>query len=182
MCTGGDQQHGDDWWGDAEARAAHPPTSQVLRLHAVMVRRAPRCLPAAVTPPAALAAGAPALRSAAVSLLASALAGDALAAEYVLLQLVSKVAHRLDARQPIGMLSLNIVNCPKAEDAPAGAASPLGAALATAAAALLPCVKCLPLSVGGLNGARFAPARDIATGRLSRAVLQVTNWHGFELG
>lgn len=80
--------------------AAHPPTSQVIRLHAVTLRRAPDLLPgpapsAAAAQPATIdAAAVPALRQRAVSVLAACLGGDSLAAEYLLMQLVARVTAR----------------------------------------------------------------------------------------
>lgn len=115
--------------------------AQVMRLHGIIVRRAPNLVPqraaqAAPAAPAAPAAtgDAPAastsaapttatvlataptgsvatLRSRALSLLRLALGGDALAAEYVLLQLLARVTHRGGDPGSLAHMVLNLSRC-----------------------------------------------------------------------
>ena len=66
--------------------------SQAPRLHAILVRRQTSPLPVLSPDAAAVAAALPALRLTALELLGTALGGDMLAAEYLLLQLVSRCA------------------------------------------------------------------------------------------
>ncbi|KAG2449005.1 hypothetical protein HYH02_005759 [Chlamydomonas schloesseri] len=129
-------------------RAAHPPTSKVMRLHAILVHRQPDLVPALPAAGAAAAtevaagaapAAAPAavadraaLRVRALALLRWALGGDGLAAEYVLLQLLSRVVNRGDPNA-LGQLALNISRCPGA--VPCGASAPPAPSVGAAAAA-----------------------------------------------
>ncbi len=66
--------------------------SQAPRLHAILARRQTSPLPVLSPDAAAVAAALPALRLTALELLGTALGGDLLAAEYLLLQLVSRCA------------------------------------------------------------------------------------------
>ncbi|MEW5299904.1 MAG: hypothetical protein WDW38_002727 [Sanguina aurantia] len=110
---------------EEEFLAAHPPMSQAVRLHAILLTRNPTrpALSTAQPPSSADAApglplaGLPALRAAAASVLAASLCGDGLAAEYVLMQLLAKVTSR-SGPVAMGLLPLNIYRCP------AGAAAP----------------------------------------------------------
>jgi len=216
-CLGGGCEGGfdDDDDGGAAALAAAtawgclPPSSLVPRVHALFVRPAPALPPHHVAaaaavggpvspltiPPRSLAPphpAAPAARAAAAGALAAALGGDALAAEYLLLQLVSRaraadvggaggVRAGLASLAP-GVLALNLCGCPTAEPAaPGGAASsalsPFAARLAATLAALAPRCIALPVTVPALNAppaGRFRPAACPATDRLRpRAPLQV---------
>lgn len=121
------------------------------------------------------------LRAQAIDVLAAPLGGDVLAAEYLLLQLVSRVHHRVSP-QVLGVLSLNlfrpakdriISNRAKGPDsADAGAAhepavatsdasrahlSPLGAAVKAGIASLVPACVALPLTVTMLNKSPLQP-------------------------
>lgn len=66
--------------------------SQAPRLHAILTRRQTSPLPVLSPDVAAVAAALPALRLTALELLGTALGGDLLAAEYLLMQLVSRYA------------------------------------------------------------------------------------------
>ena len=97
----------DEFW--QERVAALPPTSQVMRLHAVAIKKvpanplapkpspaaaaagAPAAVPAAAAAAAAWSSAAPELRQQVLSLLSGPLAGDELAAEYLLLTCLSSV-------------------------------------------------------------------------------------------
>ncbi len=117
---------------------------QVMRLHGIIVRRAPNLVPKPAapatpaahaapatteeTPAASTTAAAPAtattppptpasagsvasLRARALSLLRLALGGDALAAEYVLLQLLARVTHRGGDPGSLAHMVLNLSRC-----------------------------------------------------------------------
>ena len=158
-------------WALAAALAAHPPTSTVPRVHALYVRPARVPLPA--PPPPAAGAARAAARTAALAHLTTALHGDALAAELMLLQLVARV-HVRSAGFAVGSLSVAIGGCPPA---PQGAAptepSPFATTLAAAVADLAPATVTLPLTVPALNAGRLRPARCPDTSRLVAAPLQV---------
>lgn len=156
----------------AEQLASHPPTSQVLRVHAVLVARKPALqLP---TPASPSEVGA--LRSAALDLLKLALGGDALAAEYVLLTTLGRVTSRSLGQGVMGISALNLTKCPPVPEAPpaAGSQAPtlagssFGQALHKALVTLLPAAAYLPLSVDACNSGAWAPKRDYETNKLSR--------------
>ncbi|KAF8065729.1 alpha-mannosidase [Scenedesmus sp. PABB004] len=198
--VGGDAG-GDDVGGanaDADAggfwehrTAALPPTSQVLRLHALTIRKvAPN--PAAANPERALAlppaAQLPALRAAALSLLAAPLAGDELAAEYLLLASLGQARARggrggarllplpravvdREAGGATGLLPLNLTHVPAS--AGSSKACQLVPGLAAALGCLLPHVSLLPLSTASLNARRWYPQQHGDSGRLFRGALQL---------
>ncbi len=74
------------------AQPGSQPHSQAPRLHAILARRQTSPLPVLSPDAAAVAAALPALRLTALELLGTALGGDMLAAEYLLLQLMSRCA------------------------------------------------------------------------------------------
>jgi hypothetical protein len=118
----GDGDGADDVWaGDAEL-GAHPPTSQALRLHAVLARRvAPREPPPrapASLKPEELRASLGALRGAALRVLSGALGGDELAAEYVLAAALGCVHKRVDGT-PHGHVHLNLTCAADSGEGPA---------------------------------------------------------------
>ncbi|DBB18520.1 TPA: hypothetical protein ACH3X3_000160 [Trebouxia sp. C0006] len=115
------------------------------------------------------------LREQAIDVLAAPLGGDMLAAEYLLLQLISRIHYRVSS-QALGVLSLNLIapandatppNAAKGPDSvDAGAApeaaskvhlSPLGAAVKAAVASLVPACVALPLTVPMLNKSPLQP-------------------------
>lgn len=151
-----------------EEVALHPPTSQVPRLHAMVVRTSPPPV-AQVPPPEALRAAAPELRRHVVGLLAGALGGDVIAAEYALMNLVSRVYSR---QQPLalGKFSVNLVGVPSA---PAGGPSDTGRALAAVLEAIMPRSALMPLSLEELNAASWVPQKDYGKNRLLAGRLQL---------
>ncbi|KAL4442708.1 hypothetical protein ABPG77_006702 [Micractinium sp. CCAP 211/92] len=156
--------------------ASHLPTSRAPRLHVILMNT--EGADAAGAPPAA--ADVAQARARVLGFLSQVLGGDDLAAEYLLLQLLSRVHHRT-AESAVGTLALNLVAEPHG---PAAAAtqqpaqpeqrlSPLGAALAAALGALAPRCLALPLSVGALNGRPWWPRRDQNSQRLIGGPLQL---------
>ncbi|KAK9840637.1 hypothetical protein WJX81_006013 [Elliptochloris bilobata] len=125
-----------------EELAARQPTSLVPRLHAIAVVRE---ADGAGASESSLRARAGELRGRAVGVLAAALGGDRFAAEYLLLQLVSRVYTRQDTLT-VGPLSVSITGCPRSSRPPGAgepdqAVSPLTAALQAAVAALVPALR-----------------------------------------
>ncbi|KAK9840639.1 hypothetical protein WJX81_006299 [Elliptochloris bilobata] len=157
-----------------EELAARQPTSLVPRLHAIAVVRE---ADGAGASESSLRARAGELRGRAVGVLAAALGGDRFAAEYLLLQLVSRVYTRQDTLT-VGPLSVSITGCPRSSRPPGAgepdqAVSPLTAALQAAVAALVPRCVSLPLGVEHLNRATWRPAREHVSNRLQRSALQL---------
>ena len=159
-----------------EERAHNPPTSVVPRFHALVARRAtphgfatlPRRAESGASPhprltPELRARGAE-LKSAIVAHLAAPLGGDALAAEYVLSTLVSRVHSRTDA-MALGKHATTLLGAPEGGF--------VARALAAAIAQIAPCVAHLPLSISSLNARPWTPRKDYATNRLRSGPLQV---------
>ncbi|GAQ93090.1 hypothetical protein KFL_012920010 [Klebsormidium nitens] len=151
--------------------------SKVPRLQCIYLHKLPTLVPG-LPPPASLAhaaaaqelaQSASALRACAVSLLTVALGGDTLAAQYLLLTLLSKVTGRAEP-MAVGKLALNLVGCPAAS--PPGA-SPLASVLRSALPALVPACHLLPLSLDLLNRAPLVPRKDYTLNRLVAAPLQL---------
>ncbi|TPX57260.1 hypothetical protein PhCBS80983_g03945 [Powellomyces hirtus] len=87
------------------------------------------------------------------------LGGDAMAAEYLLLHLISKIDHRAPDDTPIGYFPLNLTNIPTDADAS------FTPTLVTLLASLLPRVHRVPLSLTALNEHTWiAPAQKHAAG------------------
>ena len=150
--------------------------------------------PAAATPPAAAPAAAPtaspcgavdeaslaearaqapALRAALLSGLCTALGGDALAAEYVLLSVTSRVISR-HAEMPVGKLHLNLSGCPSPSSG-AAPSSPVAGALHAALSELLPLCLHQPLTIPGLNAGGLLPVKDHEANCIWPSSLQVPN-------
>ena len=149
-----------------EEEAHNPPHSAVPRLHAVLVARAPPPGLTGLTLTPSLAAEP---RAACVRLLTAACGGDALAGEYLLLHLVSRVHSRPDPFA-VGCLSLNL-QLPKGTfDADAAC---LVSCLWPLLTALVPRTVALSLTVGGLNAGPLAPHKCYVTNTLVHAPLQL---------
>ncbi|KAI9096981.1 putative alanine racemase-domain-containing protein [Phlyctochytrium arcticum] len=86
------------------------------------------------------------LKDTLIGSLATALMGDRLAAEYVLLHLLSKIHHRTLDETPVGFFPLSICGCPPAVDDPA-----FSSTLANLLKDLVPRFQYLPLRVKSLN-------------------------------
>ncbi|KAJ7566567.1 hypothetical protein O6H91_02G109100 [Diphasiastrum complanatum] len=97
--------------------------------------------------------------------LTSVLGGDCLAAEYLLIHLLSKVHARVDPIA-VGKLSLNFTGCNAEERC-------FAQNLAESIAALLPCSHFMPLYLESLNRALFSPKKDYQSNRLITGVLQL---------
>ena len=182
------------WLSEVSGLASLPPTSAVPRLHALFSRKAERhpalasvarergfvaAAENASSPPHA-ASSASAARAAALARLRRSLLGDPLAAEYLLLQLVSRV-HLRTAGMALGTLALNITHCPKGEEveekspssSSSSSLSDFASSVAEALAALSPRSVALPLSLQALNATRLRPGRCPLSGRLAQAPLQL---------
>jgi hypothetical protein len=152
---------------DEEMLAAHPPTSQVPRIHAILLKKEDT---SAKTAPALAPADFATARSRTLGFLSMVLGGDDLAAEYLLLQLVSSV-HRRSKDGAVGVVPLNLTSCPAAEGTPG--MSPLGEAVAAAVAALVPRAAALPLTLESLNGGAWVPRRGAEDVLMTSGALQL---------
>jgi hypothetical protein len=162
----------------AGERKLRPPPSAQPRLHVISSRRLPELQAALLPHDTAAEAEAIArsraqletLRAAVLAGLASTLGGDALAAEYVLLAVLSRVISR-HGESPVGKLPLALTGCPPA--AAGAAASPVGAALHSALSELLPLCARQPITPDALNGASFVPMKDQEANCIWPALLQL---------
>jgi len=158
--------------------ARHPSTALVPRLHAVLVRKLPFYHPmlpytpdwlsearlaaayqAQFSSPDAVAAA----RAAAVAQLTRGLGGDAVAAEYVLMLLVSR-SFAKHGDKSLGCWSLNLARWPQDLQV---------AELGRAAAELAPRVVQLELNSKSLNERKWRPTKDFEANRLVAGQLQL---------
>jgi len=158
--------------------ARQPSSALVPRIHAIHVRQLPFYHPllpfsSAWLSEARLVAayqrnlGAPeavvAARNAAITQLTQHLNGDALAAEYLLLLLVSR-SFGCHGHQSLGSWALNVANWP--HDVPV-------ARLGDALSELVPRSACLEVSTETLGSQRWRPRKDFEANRLVAAQLQL---------
>ncbi|CAK9260337.1 unnamed protein product [Sphagnum jensenii] len=109
------------------------------------------------------------IRQSLLDCLRNVIGGDSLAAEYMLLHLLSQVHTRVDS-MALGKLSLNLTGCnPGVQGAP----SPLAVSASNTIAKLLPRSHLMPLSLHSLNLASIAPRKDYAANRLMTGMLQL---------
>ncbi|DBA73189.1 TPA: hypothetical protein ACH3X1_011268 [Trebouxia sp. C0004] len=188
----------------AEQLVVQQPTFQPIPglaaiLHAITVKKVTPFSLSRTTPSLGideLQGRAQQLRTQAIDVLAAPLGGDVLAAEFLLLQLVSRVHHRVSS-QVLGVLSLNLFKPRKdaipssraqgPDSADAGAApgaaiatsdasrvhlSPLGAAVKAAVASLVPACVVLPLTVTTLNESPLQPHKG-SYDRVVKTALQL---------
>ncbi|KAG6415959.1 hypothetical protein SASPL_123380 [Salvia splendens] len=106
------------------------------------------------------------IREALIGHLTAVLGDDRLAAEYILLHLLSRVHARV-AEVAVGKLSLNLT-CFNKENM-----SVFGNNLKHAIGSLMPFTECLPLTVDYLNSVTLAPKKDYNTNRLVSGLLQL---------
>lgn len=163
-----------------EMEAAHPPSSQVPRIHCLWWRRsAIEISPSLISVPQerlnAIASevreASTHLRQQALSVLTGAL-GDEVAAEYVLLSLISRV-HRRTESLSLGNLSVNLIGCDRDD----GDAKYCGTALRLrrVLSALMPRHSLLGVSLRTLNTQRLVPFKDYATNMVVSTPLQLTD-------
>ncbi|DBA04384.1 TPA: hypothetical protein N0F65_009980, partial [Lagenidium giganteum] len=116
------------------------------------------------------------VRSQLVRHLANQLRGDKLAAEYVLLCLLSRVYSRVDASTPLGNLSVNLA---VGKNSNAEQNQRLVETIEKALAKIVPLSMRIDLSIQKLNESKYMPKKDYETERLHGGLLQVP--HGTTL-
>ena len=165
---------------EAERRQRPPPSAQP-RVHVIALRRIPDAHAALLPAPstteeqlaaAAAKAGLPQMRHAVLLGLAAALGGDQLAAEHVLLAVLSRTLSR-HGDAPVGKMHLHISGCPPPSEG--AAASPVASALHGALSALLPVCCALPLTTQALNAGGLVPTKDHDANCIWPAALQLPN-------
>lgn len=159
--------------------ARHPSTALVPRLHALLVRRLPfyhpmfPCTPewlsearlAAAFQQRLGAAGLGPARAAAEALLTVALGGDALAAQYVLMLLVSR-SFGQHGEQALGCWSMNIASWPQSLST---------ADFVKSVSELVPRAVGLEFSTAALGSRRWQPSQDFDANRIRSGQLQLAS-------
>jgi len=122
-----------------------------------------------------------AARPAVIQFISAALGGDELAAEYVLMNLLSGIYARVDVTQ-LGRFIINLSGSPRAPaSSPASAttlstlASPFAESLGNVISSIVPKTCLVPLSLNFLNNSRLQPSRDINSNRLQATYLQISD-------
>ncbi|KAG7462441.1 hypothetical protein MATL_G00184930 [Megalops atlanticus] len=158
----------------AEERRVHsPPASLVPRLHMLHARRLQHNNP--LLPPADLEeknsftsvflSELASVRADLLDYLTHVLLGDALAAEYLILHLISSVYARRDIL-PLGKFTLNLSGCPRS--------STFTEQLYCVIQQLVPMSFRLGMSLHNMNSLRFVPQKDYTANRLLSGLLQLS--------
>ncbi|KAK7901699.1 hypothetical protein WMY93_018468 [Mugilogobius chulae] len=158
----------------AEEQRVHcPPASLVPRLH--MLHARPLCHNNPLLPPgmpednsaffSSSLAEFPSVREELLSYFTHVLLGDTLAAEYLILHLISTVYSRRDVL-PLGKFTLNLSGCPSA--------SSYTERLYQIIQQLVPSSFYLPMSLQNMNQMRLVPKKDYTANRLVSGALQLS--------
>ncbi|XP_020107976.1 mini-chromosome maintenance complex-binding protein [Ananas comosus] len=150
-----------------EDAVAHLPSSKVPRLHCLVCKK----LAAQDFPPSSHAVEplphvVKSIRESLLGHLTAVLGNDGLAAQFLLLHLLSRVRARVDLIT-VGKLSLNLTSFTRES------VSIFGNELTSAIQNLLPYTQAIPLTVEYLNTATLQPRKDNQTGRLVMGALQL---------
>lgn len=154
-----------------EHRAHSPPPSLVPRLHLLYARPLQHnnpLLPSSAEEKSTFLSSfqgeAASTRAELLAFLTHSLLGDQLAAEYLLLHLISNVYARRDVL-PLGKFTLNLSGCPHG--------SPYTQQLYHIIQQLVPAAHQLPMTLANMNAARLVPHKDYTANRLVSGVLQL---------
>ncbi|XP_048863655.1 mini-chromosome maintenance complex-binding protein [Brienomyrus brachyistius] len=152
-----------------EQRAHSPPASLVPRVHMLHAYRLQHNNP--LLPPAASEVSSgflgelASIRAELIGFLTHVLLGDGLAAEYLLLHLLSNVYARRDVL-PLGKFALNLSGCPPS--------SSYTEQLFRVLQQLVTCSHRVGMSLGNMNGLHFTPQKDYTANRLRSGILQLS--------
>ncbi|KAL6046790.1 AAA domain-containing protein [Balamuthia mandrillaris] len=169
----------------AEASSSAPSDNNdcQLRLHCLAYRK---LLPSDFIPAELRESPASTLvsvRQSLVECIAATLGEDALAAEYVLLGMLSHIYTRYDTL-PLGSLCLNLCGLPEYRQHSrttrtstfthvSSALNNIGSAIHSLSTSLLPASMLIPMTLQNLNSGRFTPFKDYNTNRLVSGALQL---------
>jgi len=163
---------------DGDAVASRIPTSVAPRVHALLIQKQDQLYPG----PLALQIDPSSVeqaRSRAKGFLSMVLGGDDLSAEYLLLQLISRVHMRGQnaGQEAIGTMPMNFIGAPAYEcgNAESIKLSSLGEVLYVALGGLMPAICGLPLHIDLLNKQPWYPGRTQDQTFLSHAFLQLAS-------
>jgi len=163
----------DNFMSEEEQAAHYPPTSLVPRIHCVLfqhLKHSNPSIPVDVTEKQAetLLADIVKIRGDLQVVLKNLLLGDELAAEYLLLHLVSSVYTRCGI-MAVGKFALNLCGCPTDSQLS------LAKHIADTLKEFLPKCVYLPLNLDNLNSLSFVPKKDYTANRLTAGVLQLSD-------
>ncbi|XP_075703860.1 mini-chromosome maintenance complex-binding protein isoform X2 [Rhinoderma darwinii] len=157
-----------------ERRAHSPPTSLVPRIHAIVIHRLPHTnplIPSSVCETeeskqcvSSFMSELSYVRAELLGFLTHALLGDNLAAEYIILHLISTVYARRDVL-PLGKFSLNLSGCPRNID--------FTQHFYRIVQQIVPASHYLPMTIENMNTLRFIPCKDYSANRLVSGLLQL---------
>ncbi|XP_066457454.1 mini-chromosome maintenance complex-binding protein isoform X2 [Eleutherodactylus coqui] len=157
-----------------EQRAHSPPTSLVPRVHAIVIHKLSHTnplIPSSVCQTAeskqcvsGFMSELSSVRGELLGFLTHALLGDGLAAEYLVLHLISTVYARRDVL-PLGKFTLNLSGCPRNKD--------FIQHLYRILQQIVPASHYLPMTIENMNSGRFVPCKDYNTNRLVSGLLQL---------
>jgi hypothetical protein len=167
-----------------EKKAHSPPPSLVPRLHCIFATKLshsnpllPRSLKIPVEPEIYQSLSAPlgTARMEVMDLLSCLLFGDRLAAEYLLLHLLSDVYARTDTIS-LGKFSLNLIGfpCQKRDSSDQSTGSSVSA-IASAISELVCKCHIFPLTLENMNSSVFLPEKDYEANRLKTGMLQLSD-------
>lgn len=174
----------DEMMLDDDMLMTHPPTSSVPRLHALVIKKESCMYPAHNH--ISMGNEISVIRKKIIDGLSSVLGGDELAAEYLLLQLVSRVQSSQQSGQlgsVTGVLpALNLVGCPSngnekdvSQNRASAALSPFGASISFLLSSLVPRCRTLSLTVENLNSTPWWPRREPGKIKLLSGPLQLAS-------
>ncbi|KFP18174.1 Mini-chromosome maintenance complex-binding protein, partial [Egretta garzetta] len=158
-----------------EQRVHSPPASLVPRIHVILAQKLqhinpllPACLneEESKTFVSNFMSELSPVRAELLGFLTHALLGDSLAAEYLILHLISTVYARRDVL-PLGKFTVNLSGCPRN--------SIFTEHIYRIIQQLVPASYCLQMTIENMNNSRFIPHKDYAANRLVSGVLQLAS-------
>ena len=160
----------DDLITPEEQAVHHPPPSLVPRLHCLTFRHLMHsnpCVPYNIKGESCthLMGQLAEVRGELLSLLTQVACGDALAAEYILLHLVSSV-YNWTGIMPVGKFALNVSGCPLSQSFPQEVYKLLEQ--------LVPKCHFLSMTLNNMNTLSFVPKKDYTANRLKSSILQLS--------
>lgn len=159
----------DDLITPEERAVHHPPPSLVPRLHVLTSRHLTHsnpCVPNDIKGESSTAMQQLAdVRGELLSLLTQVMYGDGVAAEYMLLHLVSSV-YNWTGIMPVGKFSLNVSGCPPSQSFPQE--------MHKFVEQLVPKCHFLSMTLNNMNTLNFVPRKDYTANRLKSSVLQLS--------
>ncbi|KAG8135549.1 hypothetical protein E2320_008582 [Naja naja] len=151
-----------------EQRVHSPPASLVPRIHVILAQKLQHINP--LLPACLNEEESKSFRAELLGFLSHAFLGDSLAAEYVILHLISTVYARRDVL-PLGKFTLNLSGCPRN--------SVFTEHVYRIIQQLVPASYRLQMTIENMNSLKFNPHKDYTANRLVSGILQLANSTSF---